>query len=113
MSVWGEGKSRVGMFVLQWGRSSKERKFDDVRETRENCLGNITGWRRKGEFLCTGGEVGLCKVYLFIMLELKARHMDTDAGGWVSSGSPISFIQWKEETRPKLKVILREEVAEC
>lgn len=38
--------------------------------------------------------------------------MDTDAGGWVSSGCPI-FFSVKEETRPKPTVMLREEVTEC
>lgn len=37
--------------------------------------------------------------------------MDTDASGWVSSGCPI--FSGKEETRPKLKVMLREEGTEC
>lgn len=34
---WGEGKSRVGMVGLWWERSSRERKFGDAREIRENC----------------------------------------------------------------------------
>lgn len=34
---WGEGKSRVGMVVFWWERFSRERKFGDVREIRENC----------------------------------------------------------------------------
>lgn len=59
----------------------------------------------------TGGEVGLCRVYLSIVLGAEAQHMDTDAGGWVSSGCPIFSV--KEEARPKQKMMLREEVAEC
>lgn len=34
--------------------------------------------------------------------------MDTDAGGWASSGCPVFSVE--EETRPKLKVMVREEV---
>lgn len=38
--------------------------------------------------------------------------MGADASGWISSGRPV-FFSGKEETRPELRAMLREEVTEC